>query len=63
MKEATLNVTPKEPYISRHKSTTSECRPEWKAALTINTEANDVDICKTREIGKMAKIVISVTKF
>ena len=31
-------------HTSRHKSTASECRPEWKEALTINTEANDTDI-------------------
>ena len=44
MKEATPNVTLKELYTSRHKSTASECGPEWKEALTINTKANDADI-------------------
>ena len=38
MKEATPNIVLKEPYASRHKSTTFEYQPKWKEGLAINTE-------------------------
>ena len=38
LKEATPNITIKEPCASRHKSTESKYQPKQKEALNINTK-------------------------